>query len=69
MFTSALKTVSATGLGLTMALTPPVEVEPRVLVVGKPGPVASGYFKLGANKDPEGREISVNCWQSELAAC
>ena len=60
MFTSALKTVSATGLGLTMALTPAVEVEPRVLVVGKSGPVASGYFKLGANKDPAGREISVN---------
>ena len=60
MFTSALKTVLATGLGLTMALTPAVEVEPRVLVVGKSGPVASGYFKLGANKDPTGREISVN---------
>lgn len=60
MLASALKTISLAGVGVTLTMSPPEEVETRVLQVGAVASPASGYFKLGAASHPDGREISVN---------
>jgi beta-galactosidase len=60
MLASALKTISLAGVGVTLTMSPPEGVEPRVLQVGAVVSPASGYFKLGSAIHPDGREISIN---------
>ena len=60
MFASALKTISLAGVGVTLTMSPPEGVRERVVNVGPVAEPSSGYFKLGASRHPDGREISVN---------
>ncbi len=60
MITSALKTLAVAGLGMTLTSPPPPAVERHPMAVARPAEPASGYFRLGAAKNPEGVEISIN---------
>ncbi|HUA37654.1 MAG TPA: beta-galactosidase [Candidatus Sulfopaludibacter sp.] len=43
-----------------MAVSFPLEAAPLTMDVAVPRPVETGYFKLGSNRSPDGREITVD---------
>jgi beta-galactosidase len=47
-------------LCLAFAFEPAVSATPLTATIQTPPPAETGYFKLGANKNPAGHEISVN---------
>lgn len=47
-------------LALMLSLPVAITAAPLTVTVTTPPPAGTGYFKLGANKNPAGQEISVN---------
>lgn len=59
MKTNVLKSVSYAGISMALTLPFQLEVNSHVLTVRAPEAALSGYFKLGATRNPAGDEISL----------